>query len=101
MAGLPAGCRGGRNDSFHRRDHPAGFRRTHRERRVVIEDERIVAVGPEGEVVIPDNAQRVELGGRVIMPGLVDTHSHIGGVAGGDSSDPIQPAARVLDSIDY
>jgi imidazolonepropionase-like amidohydrolase len=37
--------------------------------------------------------------GKVIMPGFVDSHSHIGEVAGGDSSSPIQPEARVLDSI--
>lgn len=67
---------------------------------LVVEDERIVAVGSAGDVDIPGDAERVELDGAVIMPGLVDTHSHIGGVAGGDSSDPIQPAARVLDSID-
>ena len=36
----------------------------------------------------------------VILPGLVDTHSHIGEVEGGDSSNPIQPSVRVLDSID-
>ena len=34
------------------------------------------------------------------MPGLVDTHSHIGGVEGADASAPIQPDVRVLDSID-
>jgi imidazolonepropionase-like amidohydrolase len=67
---------------------------------LVVEDQRILAVGPAGDVDIPDDAERVELEGAVIMPGLVDTHSHIGGVAGGDASDPIQPAARVLDSID-
>jgi imidazolonepropionase-like amidohydrolase len=33
------------------------------------------------------------------MPGLVDTHSHIGGGAGGDSSGPIQPEVSVFDSI--
>jgi imidazolonepropionase-like amidohydrolase len=33
------------------------------------------------------------------MPGLVDTHSHIAGPAGGDSSAPIQPDIRVYDSL--
>ena len=33
------------------------------------------------------------------MPGLVDTHSHIGGPAGADSSGPIQPDVRILDSV--
>ena len=33
------------------------------------------------------------------MPGLVDTHSHIAGPRGADRSAPIQPDARVLDSL--
>ncbi|MEO0513409.1 MAG: amidohydrolase family protein [Planctomycetota bacterium] len=33
------------------------------------------------------------------MPGLVDTHSHLGGVGAADGSSPIQPGVRVMDSI--
>jgi imidazolonepropionase-like amidohydrolase len=33
------------------------------------------------------------------MPGLVDSHSHVGQVAGADSSAPIQPEVRALDSV--
>jgi imidazolonepropionase-like amidohydrolase len=33
------------------------------------------------------------------MPGLVDTHSHVGGGQGGDASGPVQPDVRILDSI--
>jgi len=33
------------------------------------------------------------------MPGLVDTHSHIGGIGGADSSGPIQPDIRIYDSL--
>jgi imidazolonepropionase-like amidohydrolase len=61
---------------------------------------KIVAVGARNNVNIPSDAEVRELAGKVIMPGLVDTHSHIGSVAGGDSSGPIQPETRVLDSID-
>ena len=67
---------------------------------LVIEDGRIAAVGARGDVRIPRGARTIDVTGRVIMPGLVDTHSHIGDVAGGDASDPVQPAARVLDAID-
>ena len=67
---------------------------------LVVEDARIVAVGAADDVNIPRDAVRVDLDGAVILPGLVDTHSHIGGVAGGDDSDAMHPAARVLDSID-
>ncbi|HEX7061684.1 MAG TPA: amidohydrolase family protein [Woeseiaceae bacterium] len=67
---------------------------------LVIEDGRIAALGARGDVRIPRDARTIDVTGRVIMPGLVDTHSHIGDVAGGDASDPVQPAARVLDAID-
>jgi imidazolonepropionase-like amidohydrolase len=67
---------------------------------LVVRDGEIVAVGPRDAIRIPAGAERIDLTGSVIIPGMVDTHSHIGDVAGGDESGPIQPAARVLDSID-
>jgi len=66
---------------------------------VVLRGAKIDAVGPAGSVAIPAGATRIEASGKVIMPGIVDTHSHIGGPEGGDSSAPIQPDARVLDSV--
>ncbi|MDX1980598.1 MAG: amidohydrolase family protein [Bryobacteraceae bacterium] len=64
---------------------------------IVIEGGKITAVG--ASVTIPAGAQRFDARGKVIMPGLVDTHSHIGGVDGGDASNAIHPDVRVLDSI--
>jgi len=66
---------------------------------LVIEDGSIRAVGAASRVRIPRDAEVRDVSGKVIMPGFVDSHSHIGEVAGGDSSSPIQPEARVLDSI--
>ncbi|QKK04083.1 MAG: amidohydrolase family protein [Pseudomonadota bacterium] len=67
---------------------------------LVVVDGRIAAVGSRNEVAIDDDAQIVELGaGTVIMPGIVDTHSHIGEVSGADRAGPIQPEARALDSV--
>lgn len=66
---------------------------------LVIDGRRILAVGPHDEVEIPKGAQIVKAKGRVIMPGLVCTHSHIGGVGAADGSGPIQPGVRVSDSI--
>lgn len=65
---------------------------------VVIQDGKIRAVGGPN-TPSPANAQRIHVSGKVIMPGLVDTHSHIGGVEGADASAPIQPDVRILDSI--
>ena len=65
---------------------------------MVIKGGTIVAVG--SDVAIPADAETRAMDGRVIMPGIVDTHSHIGQVAGADGSGPIQPEVRAMDSID-
>jgi imidazolonepropionase-like amidohydrolase len=66
---------------------------------VVVHQGKIVAVGAEGSVAVPAGALRRDVSGKVLMPGLVDTHSHIGGVQGADSSAPIQPDVRAIDAI--
>ncbi|MDQ8154213.1 MAG: amidohydrolase family protein [Gemmatimonadota bacterium] len=43
---------------------------------VVVRDQRIVAVGARGSVAIPDGAKIVDVSGKVILPGFVDTHYH-------------------------
>ena len=66
---------------------------------VVVAAGKIVAVGPVAATAVPPDAERIDATGKVIMPGLVDTHSHVGGGWGGDASSPIQPDVRILDSI--
>ena len=64
---------------------------------LLIHEGKIVAVGTD--VSIPADAERRDLAGKTLMPGFVDTHSHIGEVEGADRSEPIQADARTLDSI--
>lgn len=66
---------------------------------LIVQNGKIVAVGARGRVQIPADAETFDASGKTIMPGLVDTHSHIGAVAGADGSAPIQPEVRILDSI--
>lgn len=66
---------------------------------VVVANGKIVAVGPDGSVTIPAGARRVNATGKWIVPGIVDTHSHVGGPAGADSSGPLAPEVRVVDSV--
>lgn len=66
---------------------------------LVVQGGKIVAVGPAGEVAVPAGAETFDAKGRVIMPGLVDTHNHIGGIGGADGSAPIQPDVRIYDSL--
>jgi len=45
---------------------------------VVIDRNRIVAVGPASQVTIPADARRIDATGKYLMPGLVDAHAHVG-----------------------
>lgn len=67
---------------------------------LVVAGGRIQAIGPRDSVVYPRDAEVIDATGWTIIPGLVDTHSHIGGIGAADGSGPIQPGVRVLDSID-
>jgi imidazolonepropionase-like amidohydrolase len=67
---------------------------------LVVRGRTILAVGPAASTPIPDGADRHDVAGKVLMPGLVDTHSHVGGFSGADATAPIQPEVRVLDAFD-
>ncbi|MFO1065415.1 MAG: amidohydrolase family protein [Pirellulales bacterium] len=43
---------------------------------IVVEGNRIKAVGSKSEVTIPDGAHIVQTPGLVVMPGLIDAHAH-------------------------
>ena len=75
---------------------------------LLVRGDKIIAVGAEADMPIPDDAKSIDLGGKTIIPGLVDTHSHIGiwprpHVAahndGNEGSGPVQSALRALDAI--
>lgn len=66
---------------------------------MVVQGGEIEDVGVAGTVDVPGDAVEHDLEGKVVMPGLVDTHSHIGEVSGGDESAALHPDARTLDAI--
>jgi imidazolonepropionase-like amidohydrolase/Tol biopolymer transport system component len=44
---------------------------------LVVRDSRIEAVGARGSVAVPEDAQVVDVSGKTIVPGFVDTHAHM------------------------
>lgn len=64
---------------------------------LLVQNGKILAVGASVEV--PKDALVQDCSNQVIMPGLICTHSHIGGWGGADRSGPIQPDARIIDAL--
>lgn len=73
---------------------------------VLMDGAKIVQVGEQ--VVVPDDATVVDAAGKVVMPGYVESHSHVGiwgdsvGWEGKDfneTSEPITPHMRAIDGI--
>lgn len=66
---------------------------------LLVQNGKITAVGDARTVRLSSDVQIIDLKGKVIMPGLIDTHSHVGEGSGADGSSPIQPDVRILDSL--
>ncbi|HYN20265.1 MAG TPA: LpqB family beta-propeller domain-containing protein, partial [Thermoanaerobaculia bacterium] len=43
---------------------------------VVVEENRIVGVGPRGQISVPAGAKIIDVKGKTVIPGLVDVHWH-------------------------
>lgn len=65
---------------------------------LVVNKGKIISVGAS-DSKIPADAEVKDITGKIIMPGLVDTHSHLGGPEGGDGSAALNPDARAMDAI--
>ena len=44
---------------------------------VLVRNNRIAAVGPSGTVEVPEGARVIDVAGKTITPGFVDTHAHM------------------------
>ncbi len=50
---------------------------------IVVQNNRITALGDAASVSIPAGARRIDVAGKTIMPGIVDVHAHMGGEGNG------------------
>jgi imidazolonepropionase-like amidohydrolase/Tol biopolymer transport system component len=50
---------------------------------LIVEGNRIAAVGPSSSVSVPAGATRVDVKGKTIMPGIIDVHGHLGSESNG------------------
>lgn len=66
---------------------------------LLVQNGKILAVGDVVPMPLTADLDEHDVSGMVILPGLVDTHSHLGGPWAADGSEPIQPECRTLDAI--
>jgi imidazolonepropionase-like amidohydrolase len=75
---------------------------------VLVDNGRIVAVGPAAEVDVPDDAEIVDVSGSWLLPGFVEAHGHVGILEEGEhwvgedvneKTDPNGARLRALDGI--
>jgi imidazolonepropionase-like amidohydrolase len=75
---------------------------------LVVHKGKVVAAGRDADVAVPAGAESRDGKGLVVIPGLVDTHSHIGIYPrphvqahsdGNEMTGPVQPGIRALDAV--
>ena len=49
---------------------------------IVITDGRITYAGPKAQAKVPANAVRVNIGGKYVVPGIINLHGHLGATKG-------------------
>jgi imidazolonepropionase-like amidohydrolase len=63
---------------------------------LLVENGRVVAVCSARDIRIPPGAQRIDLAGRFVIPGLVNAHGHVGETRGLRSGPDLYDRANVL-----
>lgn len=73
---------------------------------ILIEHGKIVAIGENVEV--PKDAEVIDAAGKLVFPGFIDAHCHLGmwedaigfeGADGNEAVDPVTPHLRAIDAI--
>lgn len=66
---------------------------------IVVRDGVIETVGPSDLVVPPEDAVTVDLAGRTVTPGLINTHGHVNDVVGLRSDPSFYTEEHVVDQL--
>ncbi len=64
---------------------------------LLIQDGRVLAVGKLDEIEIPAQATIIDISGKTLMPGIINTHGHVGNVKGLESGH--YSTENVLDQL--
>lgn len=66
---------------------------------IIVRDGRVRSIGASDLVSIPEGAERIDVTGRTIMPGIVNTHGHVGETEGLEAGPEHYSEANVLKQL--
>jgi imidazolonepropionase-like amidohydrolase len=66
---------------------------------LVVRDGRIEAVGSMASLSIPEGSQRIDVSGKIIIPGIISAHGHVGSTRGLESGPEYYTEENVLDQL--
>src|SRR5262245_5520039 len=70
---------------------------------VAVQDGKIVRVGADADVMAlrGPKTEVIDLGGKMVLPGLIDSHVHPNGAAMHEFDHPIPDMETIRDVLDY
>ena len=66
---------------------------------LLVQNGRVLKVGAADEVEIPEGAERIDLSGKNVIPGLINAHGHVGLARGLESGPEVNTRENVLDQL--
>jgi imidazolonepropionase-like amidohydrolase len=66
---------------------------------LLVREGRVVALGPVEMVEVPPGAQRIDVAGRTIIPGIINAHGHVGQARGLEQGEHVHTRQNIHDQL--